>query len=57
MKIKLPTGVTLSVDNPFVAQQYLKYGAVEITEPEKVKKPSTRSKSTRSKSTQKILQN
>lgn len=57
MKIKLPTGVTLSVDNPFVAQQYLKYGAVEITEPEKAKKPSTHSKSTHSKSTQKTLQN
>ena len=55
MKIKLPTGVTLSVDNSFVAQQYLKYGAVEITEPEKTEKPSTHSKSTRSKSTQKIL--
>lgn len=33
---RLPSGVTLGTNNSSIAQQYLKYGAVEVIKDEKV---------------------
>ncbi len=49
MKLKLNSGVTLTVHNESVAQQYLKHGAVEVKpeepvnkSPKKVKRSATK---------------
>ena len=50
MKIMLSSGVILNVNNSSVAQQYLKYGAVEYKE-EVVAKETTPKKTTKRSAT------
>lgn len=47
MKIKLPSGAILVCENPEVAQQHLKYGAVEVKPIIKKEVPITPTKKTK----------